>query len=341
MFSRCLLAVVALGATVIGGASARQRSDYVNRFPHLQTAPEYNLGTAPEAPTALGDITSAAVNPTTKNQVDIACGKDLLRVQFWRPDVVRVWLAWGGNFTDEASADIITGKPVSGITAQVSDKGDHYEITAGSSSVSLHAAKSPAKFSLYSAGGALLWAEAAPLSHNSTATFQTLSPSATETEGGATTAEAFFGGGMQNGRFVHTGTRIRISTDYNWADGGNPNSVPLYMSTNGYAVYRNTWKPGYYNFGTDGTVTTGHNETDRFDAFYFGVEQPRDFKGLLGAYTYLTGNPFMPPIYGLGLGDSDCYHNTRHGNNTRVVTAVADQYRAHDIPAAWFLPNDG
>ena len=51
---------------------------------------------------------------------------------------------------------------------------------------------------------------------------------------------------------------------------------------------------------------TGHNETDRFDAFYFVGTGPRDFKGLLGSYTYLTGAPFMPPIYGLGLGDRYC-----------------------------------
>ena len=99
-----------------------------------------------------------------------------------------------------------------------------------------------------------------------------------------------------------------------------------YVSSRGYGVYRNTWAPGFYDFGTTGTVTTtGHNETDRFDAFYFGAPAERDFKYLLGAYTYLTGAPFMPPIYGLGLGDSDCYHNDRHNNNTRVVTAVADQ----------------
>ena len=53
--------------------------------------------------------------------------------------------------------------------------------------------------------------------------------------------EYYFGGGMQNGRFSHKGHRIRISTDYNWADGGNPNSAPFYMSSAGYGVYRNTW----------------------------------------------------------------------------------------------------
>ena len=54
-----------------------------------------------------------------------------------------------------------------------------------------------------------------------------------------------------------------------------------------------------------------------------------------------SGRPFMPPIYGLGMGDSDCYHNERHGNSTQTVLSVADAYRRHDMPGAWFLVNDG
>eukprot|EP00729_Bicosta_minor_P031421 gene31421-21248_t len=49
----------------------------------------------------------------------------------------------------------------------------------------------------------------------------------------------------------------------------------------------------------------------------------------------------MTPIYGLGLGDSDCYHNGRHGNSTQVVLAVAEEYRKQNMPGSWFLPNDG
>ena len=80
-----------------------------------------------------------------------------------------------------------------------------------------------------------IWSEVASLTRNSTASFQTL---------GVQDDEFFFGGGMQNGRFSHKGHRIRISKDFNWADGGNPNSAPFYLSTAGYGVYRNTWSPG-------------------------------------------------------------------------------------------------
>lgn len=287
------------------------------RLPHRQPIPDYNAYFEPEAPLSLGAITSASV--TAANQVDIACGRDLLRVQFWRTDVVRIWLAWNGNFTDEATADIVTGSPSTAVKANLTDKGTYYEISATDGtmvedtipSVVLHAKKAPLTFSMYSGAGALLWAEAAPLSRNASATFQSLLPAATAAPSSGSqptdsTPEAFFGGGMQNGRFAHAGSKIRISNDFNWADGGNPNAVPFYASSRGYAVYRNTWAPGWYDFGTDdigaGAVVSAHNETDRFDAFYFAGPAPKDWKGLLRAYTYLVGVPFMPPIYALGLG---------------------------------------
>ena len=32
-----------------------------------------------------------------------------------------------------------------------------------------------------------------------------------------------------------------MARGYNWANNGHPNSVPLYLSTAGYAVLRNTY----------------------------------------------------------------------------------------------------
>jgi len=114
------------------------------------------------------------------------------------------------------------------------------------------------------------------------------------------------------------------------------------MSSAGYGVLRNTWSKGAYTFGSP--VVTSHDEAMRFDAFYFfapaqSVASP--LKTVLGAYTSLTGRPFLPPLYALFLGDSDCYHNDRHGNSTLVAVEVAAAYREYDMPAGWMLPNDG
>ena len=61
----------------------------------------------------------------------------------------------------------------------------------------------------------------------------------------------------------------------------------------------------------------------------------------LAAYT--LGRPFLPPIYGLEMGDADCYlHSPRHGEgNTLDSLAVADGYADRGIPLGWMLVNDG
>jgi alpha-glucosidase (family GH31 glycosyl hydrolase) len=290
---------------------------------------------APAALTSLGNVDAIVKQGSN---VLITSGENQLRIMFYSPTTVRVWLAdtdSKDNFTDPGSV-IIVGKPDPTMAAQFADKGSHYEITSGSSDANaaiLTVQKKPLLFAMKNQAGKSLWEEKTGISWNSTkgktTTFQTLAPTAEETE-------YFFGGGMQNGRFSHTGHMIKISTSDNWANGGNPNSAPFYVSSAGYGVLRSSWEPGWYDFSQPNAITTAHNES-RFDAYYFAG----DFAAVLDSYTRITGRPFMIPIYGLGLGDSDCYHNSRHGNSTQVVISVADAYRANDMPGSWILPNDG
>ena len=141
---------------------------------------------------------------------------------------------------------------------------------------------------------------------------------------------------MQNGRFSHRDQTIKVAVSYDWDEGGHPNSVPFYVSTAGYGVLRNTFAPGSYSFTTP--VLTSHEE-QRFDAYYF----VGDLKHVIDRYTELTGRPFMPPIYGLEMGDADCYlHSPRHGEiHTADALKVADEYLRHQIPLGWMLVNDG
>ena len=59
------------------------------------------------------------------------------------------------------------------------------------------------------------------------------------------------------------------------------------------------------------------NESRRFDAFF--VVRP-SVQGLLGGYTALTGAPFLPPLWGLFLGDSDCYHSEAQHSTPSMPT---------------------
>jgi alpha-glucosidase len=311
-----LLASACSGAALHGGAQRQVLQ---------QRARARTGGASLSATTSVGAITAFASDPA-QGLFNITCeGNVQFQVIFYTPTTIRVWMALDGNFSDPAGPLLVVAQRSPPVPASSQETTSTYAMQARGSTVRLEAHKNPLLFAMYD-GETLLWQETVGLSWNDTTTTQTLA---------AAQSEYFFGGGMQNGRFSHKGHQIRISTDGNWADGGNPNAAPFYLSTGGYGVFRNTFAPAVYNFAGS-PINTAHNES-RFDAFFFAG----DMKQVLNLYTLVTGRPFLPPIYGLGLGDSDCYHNDRHGNSTRVVLAVADEYRSRDMPGAWFLPNDG
>jgi alpha-glucosidase len=275
---------------------------------------------APENSEVIGDITNFSAKGNTYT---ISAGEAKVRVIFYKDDLFRIWLAQDGKFTDPAGDDIVVKKEFSKLETKWTDKGDYYAIA--SKDVVLRVYKKPLKFALYEADNkTLVWEESQGLSWTEDQTYQSLKQGE---------EEQYFGGGMQNGRFSHRGETISISANYNWNDGGNPNAAPFYMSNAGYGVFRNTFAPGSYAFLE--TVTSTHNE-NRFDAFYF---HGPDLKQIINGYTELTGRPIMPPIYGLEMGDADCYN--KDGQTTSDALKVADGYIEHDMPVGWMLVNDG
>ena len=55
-------------------------------------------------------------------------------------------------------------------------------------------------------------------------------------------------------------------------------------------------------------MTLSHFEAV-LDSFYFIGNSMKD---VLNLYTKVAGRPMLPPLWGLFLGDSDCYNNARH-----------------------------
>jgi len=97
----------------------------------------------------------------------------------------------------------------------------------------------------------------------------------------------------------------------------------------GYGVFRNTYEGGTYEFLSN--VKIAHKE-NRFDAYYF----VGDLKEILEGYTYITGRPFLTPLWGLEFGDAD-----RYDEGSFESVKFADQYIDKQIPLGWILPNDG
>ena len=172
----------------------------------------------------------------------------------------------------------------------------------------------------------------------------------------------YFGGGQQNGSWIHTGRTIDIIADSNWAEGGHPNPAPwmLVRVDKGiyYGILRHTFSPGRYDFtnseGGAGPIwpQMRHEET-RFDAFYF---IGKSFGEVLDRYTEFTGRPNFIPVWGLELGDADAWmtrdkstREPKQDTNTLayvettpdVIARNAENYRAADMPCGWILVNDG
>lgn len=270
-----------------------------------------------------------------------ASGDARLRVTFLDDDVFRVEMAPDGEFTDPAStppddpdepdAPIVVGGD-GGVTPAVVETADAWELRTDDAIVTV--GKDPILLSAATPDGTMLFAETSPLAWDDGEMTQTLARNE---------QEQFLGGGMQNGRFSHRDQTIQVARNFNWEDGGFPNAVPWYMSSAGYGVLRNTFAPGSYAF--EEPVRATHDE-ERFDAYYV----VGDFYAALDGYTELTGRPMMPPVYGLELGDADCYNTsspTYSGSpkpgklTTPDALNVAEAYDEHDMPRGWMLVNDG
>ncbi|MFF3459866.1 NPCBM/NEW2 domain-containing protein [Streptomyces sp. NPDC002730] len=279
---------------------------------------------AEPADTTVGDITGFAHDGAVYR---FTAGDAAARVSFVSAETFRIELAPDGAFTDPTGTDIVLPQSAPPAT-HWRDKGDRYELST--SKVTLRAYKTPLRFALHRADGTPLWAETKGLTWNWDRTTQTLARGA---------EEQYYGAGMQNGRgnTSHRGKTVEVGVDYNWNDGGHPNSVPFYLSSAGYGVYRNTYAPNTYVFGEPVTTTA---KEQRFDAYYFAGPSTKD---VIGQYTRLTGKPFLPPVYGLEIGDADCYlHNANRGErHTLDSLKVADGYVQNDMPNGWMLINDG
>ena len=195
-------------------------------------------------------------------------------------------------------------------TAKVSDDADKFTITNEAGDTVIEFDKDTAIMTVKT-GDTVVMEEAAPLNIGSTSTVQTLVKH-DETNYNSGLREEYFGGGTQNGRFVHTDEVINIANESSWTDGGVSSPSPFYYTSNGYGVLRNTWQDGKYDFGstTKGVVTATHNENE-YDAYIFvsASENGSDVSAdLLDEYYKVTGNPVLLPSYAFYLGHLNAYN---------------------------------
>lgn len=270
---------------------------------------------------------------------------ELLRISLLRADLVRVQAGLKGQLTPagDKAAPIVLPREWPAVEHRVVEQADRIEIQTAA--LTLRIQRRPLRLELLRAGDTRpLWRELQPLDLGPKRAVQTLSSDA---------GERFYGGGQQNGRFEFKGRQLDISYSGGWEDGDRPSPAPFLMSSRGWGVLRNTWTNGSYDLRLDDQISLEHQE-GRFDAYYFTGAGLRE---VLSAYTELTGRARLLPRWALEYGDADCYNDGDNikkpgtvpkgwsdgptGKTPDVIQSVARQYREHDMPGGWILPNDG
>ena len=189
--------------------------------------------------------------------------------------------------------------------ASVKDQGGAFVISPAGGKTTIELDKATAKMTI-KRDGKVVMEEAAPLDLEKGSTVQTL----VKHEG-----EDFFGGGTQNGRFIHTGNSIHIANESNWVDGGVASPNPFYWSSEGYGVLRNTFADGTYDFGkSNGDATVATHKENELDAYYFVADAAKGkstapiAQDLLQGYYKVTGNPVLLPEYAFYVGHLNAWN---------------------------------
>lgn len=334
------LGVTGFGLTSVGAAAAvttATATASASAFTPIKPDPASPEVAVDASGTSIGAITDLQRDGAT---VTLQAERGAMRVTFLENGTFRLEADPSGSFTDPANtpqddpartADIVVGSAsFDGADVSVTE-GDSIRIA--SKTVTVTVDRATGVVSATRADGAPIFTESSPITFGDDSATQHLA----EVDG-----EQILGGGMQNGRSIHTDSVINIARNFDWDDDGYPNAVPYYMSSNGYGVLRNTFARGTYDFAKG---TTTHEER-RFDAYYF----VGDYTQSLESYTQLTGRPYMPPVYALEYGDADCYNRSsptysgsRDPEKLRTPQAlqVAKDFVDNDMPGGWMLVNDG
>lgn len=272
----------------------------------LQAIPPLPVAQADETLTDYGshvaDGRSVTVTSTTGQQLRvIAYGGHIVRVRGVRAGET-FYADDRYEMVDPASHDGMGG------TLRVADDGDRLTITTAGLTVILR--KNPLRVEFYRASdGALLAKEDTghSLSWGSGVFRQTFAAAAP----GERFVKAGHGLYGRAPRIERTGEIVahNYGTQSNHIDQA-PAIVPMYLSSQGYAVFVNTTFDTTFNFGNGGTYefsADGHQApgaTPQLD--YFVIQGP-SFATLLDRYTQLTGRPRFPRlgVFGLQLSDKN------------------------------------
>ncbi|GID92097.1 TIM-barrel domain-containing protein [Amorphoplanes digitatis] len=272
----------------------------------------------------VADARGITVTSTTGQQIRItAYGGHILRVRAVRG---------GEAFFADSRYEMVDPASHAGLggTLQVVDGGDAFTITTGpADGIRAVLRKNPLRLELYGRDdGAVLAREDAThsMSWGAATVRQTFAPAAP--------GEHFFkaGHGLYGRAPKVDRTGDVVSHNYGLLTQHSeqaPAIVPMFLSSQGYAIFFNTTFDTTFNFGNGGTyefLADAHDASGaRPQLDYFVIKGP-EFAKLLDRYTQLTGRPRLPRLGVFGLQLSDKNFPTVSDQNwwTSRITALRD-----------------
>ncbi len=139
--------------------------------------------------------------------------------------------------------------------------------------------------------------------------------------------ESFYGFGEKftgfnkRGQIIHCHQSDALSTNTE----RSYKNIPYFMSSRGYSILLNTFTENVFDMGVGSGVSYGMEVQDKMLDYILLCN--RDYKGLLGDYTALTGRSPMIPKWAFGFWISKCSYHTQE-----EVETVARLMREHNIP---------
>ena len=302
MYSSCKFFAFCLGAAVVLGSA------------QAQTVAASQSGTALEAVTG---------SMPRRDGVEIQSGSATLRITALREDILRVRIAPGRTFPEDASWAVLAEPR--GKSVDVKPVQDAAAVGFRTAVLDVRVERSPLRLVVRDLAGNIISADAV----GRPTKFQAGGFSVHKT---MPSDEHYFGLGDKAGTFDRRNQAYTLwNTDIGTQESIDPiyKSIPFFLGIGGGRSYGlfldNTWRT-WFDFGKQAR-----------DAYSFGAEGgPLDYyliygsnpKQVVEGYTYLTGTHPLPPLWALGF--QQCRYSYTPESQFR---AIGDRLRADKIPS--------
>ncbi len=301
-YSSCKFLVFCFGAAIALGSSQAQST------------------TASQSSTTLEAVTGS--KPRVDG-IDVRVGSASLRITALRDDILRVRIAPGSAFPEDASWAVLPGPRSKSVSVQPLQDGT--SVGFRTAALEVRVERSPLRLVVRDLAGNIISADAVgrPIK------FQLGGFSVHKT---MPANEHYFGLGDKAGTFDRRNQAYTLwNTDIGTQESIDPiyKSIPFFLGISGAHSYGlfldNTWRT-WFDFGKQAR-----------DAYSFGAEGgPLDYYLLYGptpkqvveGYTYLTGTHPLPPLWALGF--QQCRYSYTPESQFREI---ADRLRADKIPS--------